>query len=164
LTPEDFNKLISEELKRQIPILIGYDSSIDSKTGIFLGFVFLVFIQVILLGSFVLKLSTLELEIYAIGILFLFGSIIAGMIAYFSRGDGGYPTGVDITETISAFIEGADKDYESIVQDSMLQSFIEVLETAARKLRYTKYMAGLFAVGIAIITALALWSIYTMVA
>jgi hypothetical protein len=164
LNPDDFNKLIGDELKRQIPILVGYDSSIDSKTGIFLGFVFLVFIQVILLGSFVLKLSTLELEIYAIGIVFLFGSIITGMLAYFNRGEGGYPTGVDITETINSYVSGADKDYESIVQDSMLQSFIEVLETAEHKLRYTKYMAGLFAVGIAIITALALWSIYAMVA
>jgi hypothetical protein len=48
---DKFNKLIASELKRQIGILVGYDSSLDTKLGIFLGFVFLVFVQVIALGS-----------------------------------------------------------------------------------------------------------------
>jgi hypothetical protein len=163
LTPERFNKLISDELKRQIPILIGYDSSIDSKTGIFLGFEFLVFIQVILLGSFVLKLSILELEIYAIGIVFLFLSIIVGMFAYFKRGKGGYPIGVDIAQTINSYINGADDDYESIIQDSMLDAALEVKKISGQKARYTHMMAWLFAIGISVLTALALCSIYAMV-
>ena len=44
---DKFNNLIASELKRQIGILVGYDSSLDTKLGIFLGFVFLVFVQVI---------------------------------------------------------------------------------------------------------------------
>jgi hypothetical protein len=160
MKPDDFNKLISDELKRQIPLLIQYDSSIDSKTGIFLGFVFLVFIQVILLGSFVLKLSTAELKIYAVGIVFLFSSIAVGMVAYLKRS---YMVGVDVAEVVDSYVGGKELDYERVLRESMLDAAAKVKKLSGRKTIYTYVMASLFSAGIVVLTILALWSIYSMV-
>jgi len=49
---DDFNEYIEKEIERQIEISVGYDSSFDQKIGIFLGFIILVFAQVIILVTF----------------------------------------------------------------------------------------------------------------
>jgi hypothetical protein len=163
LNPDEFNKLIGQELKRQIRILLDHDSSVDGKIGIFLGFEFLVFIQVVLLGGFVLRLSSLELRIYAVGLGFIFLSIVICMFAYFSRRFRDYPVGVDIPETVLSYARGEGWDYKREIQKSMLMSYGSLKLMAEKKIRYMQRAAGLFALGIIVLTALAFCSIYSMV-
>ena len=141
--------------------MIDYDSSLDSKIGIFLGFAFVVFVQVILLGAFVLSLTNLELGVYAIGTFFLFLSIFEGLRAYLIRGKDGYPVGADISEILETYADNID--YETVIQDSMFDAFREVLETAQLKRRITRFMAAFFIIGIALLTSLSVLSICNII-
>jgi hypothetical protein len=160
---DKFNELITNELKRQIEILVGYDSSLDTKLGIFLGFIFLVFIQIIALGVIVSKLSGWELVAYAGAVVVLFVSILIGIVAYVMRGKEGYTIGPSITGLLDLYEDDTERDFLQIVRKATLESFLLTLKTTERKAKWTRYMIYVFLVGLGAVTLLSLWGIYNMV-
>jgi hypothetical protein len=162
LNSDEFADLIGEELRRQIQLLVDNNSSVDGKIGIFLGFEFLAFIQVVLLGAFVFTLSRPELIVYSAGLLLIVISIIVGMYDYFRRASRDYPVGVDIRQIVISYESGEGGDYKSDIQNSMLLAARELKLMAATKMKLLRVAAGFFAAGIIVLTILAFISIYGM--
>lgn len=162
LNSDEFADLIGKELRRQIKLLVDNNSSVDGKIGIFLGFQFLVFIQVVLLGAFVFTLSSPDLVAYAAGLVLIVISIMVGLYAYFKRALRDYPVGVDIRRMLISYENGEGGDYKSDIQNSMLLAARELKIMTVTKMKLLRAAAGFFAAGIIVLTILAFISIYGM--
>jgi hypothetical protein len=152
----EFNKLVVEEIDRQIDISVRYDSSLDQKIGIFLGFIVLVFAQVIILGNFSLKLPEPLSGLYILGSALLLGSIIIGAMIFTSLGKGTDFIGADVTKLIEDYDKGEAISPTDDVKIGKLGTLANNFEIIEHKEQYSHYLIYLFVAAMVVLTILTI--------
>lgn len=153
---EEFNKVVEEEINRQIDISVRFDSALDQKIGIFVGFVALVFAQVIILGNFLLKLSEPLSALYILGTVLLLVSIAIGAITFTSLGIDTDFIGVDVTKLIEDYDKGQIVDAKGDIRIGKLDALTKNFDIIKRKEKGSHWLIYVFVAGILILTILTI--------
>lgn len=144
---DDFNH-IANEIKRQYDVELRIDDSLDTKTGIILGFIFIVTAQILLNKDFII-LATKDLPhiaIFAIGFFSIVLSICMGLCAYFVRK---YKLGPEIYELIGLYNNvDEDIDFSELIPIQINKAIEENGIMLTSKSKYVKLMLIAFFIGV----------------
>jgi hypothetical protein len=149
---QDFERL-SAELQRQFELQWQADATVDTKSGIILGFIMLILVQIALSLGFIDTItsrSQLITALFLIGYGFIFGSFIVGMISFRLRT---YKLGPSVLEKM--FPAWWDKEehyhYAMDIFTLIASSHEHNTDVSGKKVKYIKWMLNLFLVGFVLI-------------
>ena len=141
---------IFEEIKRQFNVLNGFDSSHDSKIGIFLGFIILAIVQLLTYDKLSERFLATNLSsgIFFSSLLIIGYSFYAAIKAYFMKK---YNIGPDIIPLINNYREGEEIDFKKKIARGIFNAKEWNSSIIKKKISYMKKMIISFIIGFGLI-------------
>jgi len=138
---------IADEIKRQYDVVLRLDDSLDTKTGIILGFIFLVIVQITLNVDFIhlVEKGVLHFTIFAVGLSFIVYSVYSGIRAYFIRE---YGLGPEILDLIAQYENGEKREFVKVISREISDSLSSNMDILQKKAKYAKRMIPTFFIGV----------------
>ncbi|MEW5747199.1 MAG: hypothetical protein AB1793_00215 [Candidatus Thermoplasmatota archaeon] len=145
----DFS-IITGEIQRQFDQESRNCESLDSKTGVMLGFVF---VSLGLIVSLTEPVADLDSGSYVghfgiLGVISLLVAAFLGVIAFFVRE---FKGGADIGEIIDIYRKGEPRDYEMIISRKLYDSFLHNHRQNVFKAWFAKGMFIAFLIGLVLV-------------
>jgi hypothetical protein len=148
---QDFERL-SRELQRQFELLLQFDTSIDTKSGIILGFIMLIIAQIALNLAFADTITSHSLGttmLFTAGYAFILISFAVGMLGFWIHK---YDLGPDVYHKMFPLWWNKEEKYYSMNIFSRIAKAYDRNESIRqKKVKYLRSMLGLFVVGLALI-------------
>lgn len=146
---KDF-KLISDELKRQFDILLRFDDSHDTKSGIILGFIMIVIIQISLTTEYTNLVLTkpIALVFFFFGFAVIFCSFLLGVYGFNLRS---YNLGPIIKNLENQWKVKKEKNYTKNIFGAIWKAHESNKPIVDKKAKYVKRMLLTFSIGLVFI-------------
>jgi hypothetical protein len=140
-------KLISDELKRQFDILLRFDDSHDTKSGIIIGFIMLVIIQISLTMDYTNKViaKPIASAFFLVGFATIFYSFLVGVYGFNLRT---YEVGPKIKNLNRQWRAKKEKDYTKNIFGTIWKTYESNKQIIERKAKFVKCMLWLFSGGL----------------
>jgi len=145
-------KLIVDELKRQYDIALRFDDSHDMKSGVILGFIMVVIVQISLTTEYTNLVLTKPLAslFFTIGFGAIFCSFILGVIGFNLKS---YKIGPKIKNLNDQWKAKKEKDYTKNIFGTTWKAHAKNKQIIERKAGFVKAMLIVFSVGLIFIVA-----------
>lgn len=147
LDVDDF-KHIANEIKRQYDVVLRIDDSLDTKTGIILGFIFIVTAQILFNKNLVILATKVlpHIGVFAVGVFLIFFSIYKGICAYTVRA---YKLGPEIYKLIALYNNfEKDLDFTELIPLRINKAIKENRLMNTNKSKHVKIMLITFFIGV----------------
>ncbi|HXY88472.1 MAG TPA: hypothetical protein VEG44_08530 [Candidatus Acidoferrales bacterium] len=143
-------QLISDELKRQFDLLMRVDDSHNVKSGIILGFIMVIIIQITLTTEFLNAVTTkpVAFAIFIIGFLAMISSFCLGIKAVYPKT---YKFGYKILKLARFWKDKKEKDYTKNIFGMMLKAYNEDTKIIQSRARFIQSMLWAFSIGLVFI-------------
>ena len=115
-------KLISDELKRQFDLLMRVDDSHNIKSGILLGFIMVIIVQITLTTEYtnIVTTNPIAFASFIIGFSAIIFSFCSGIVAVYPRP---YQFGDRIPKLTQQWKENTEKNYAGNIFGMMLKAY-----------------------------------------
>ena len=140
---------ISEEIKRQYELILSTDTALDTKTGIILGFVILIIVQIITAQSFIASMTKngISMLLFSFGFSSILLSGFLGFRAYLVRP---YEYGPEIPDLITQYRKGEKRDYTQVISGAIYKATRYNFTISEKKATFIKEMFILLIIGLGI--------------
>jgi hypothetical protein len=150
---QDFERL-SKELQRQFELLLQFDTSVDTKSGIILGFIMLIIAQIALNLGFIDTITSHALSTTALflaGFAFVLLSFAVGMLGFWIHK---YELGPDVYHNMFPLWWNKEEKYYSMNIFSKVANAYDKNELIRqKKVKHLRGMLSLFMIGLVLILA-----------
>lgn len=143
-------KLISDELKRRFDLLMQVDDSHITKSGIILGFIMVIIVQITLTTEYtsVVMAKPVSSILFLIAFVAMLCAFGLGMVAVYPKQ---YAYGVDMERMKGQWEKSIKKDYAKSIFDMAFTAYFDDKKIIENKSKFIRAMLWAFSFGLVFI-------------
>jgi hypothetical protein len=140
-------RIISEELKRRFGLLMQVDDSHITKSGIILGFIMVIIVQITLTTEYtsVVMAKPVSSILFIIAFAAMLCSFCLGIVAVYPKQ---YDYGIDMERMKEQMENGTKKNYAKSVFDMAFTAYFNDKKIIENKSKFIRYMLWAFSFGL----------------
>jgi hypothetical protein len=140
-------KLISDELKHRFDLLMQVDDSHITKSGIILGFIMVIIVQITLTTEYtsVVMAKPISSILFVLAFVAMLGSFALGIMAVNPKQ---YDYGIDIERMKGQWEKGKKKNYAKSIFDMSFTAYCNDKKIIEKKSKFIRYMLWAFSSGL----------------